>query len=252
MVNTRGGKGYKKGKTNRVRDKPNRAIESVDVDAGEGFYARIIKRLGGKPAQFEVTLSNGTTDTIISRGRMHKKQWINPGMLVLVNNGKEIIKIVREVDNDAKDANKIMNKVENNDKNVFCTFFNDESSDDDIDLNQMSSDSDESIHKKLNLPNNKKLNFVEKKKNNESEESEDEEDEENENEDENEEDEENENEDENEEDEENENEDENEDEDEDEKENNKYKIQPQKKDKRNKKNFDRNKNNHGDFNVDDI
>ena len=250
MPNIRGGKGYKKGKTNRVRDKPNRAIESVDVDAGEGFYARIIKRLGGKPAQFEVTLSNGTTDTIISRGRMHKKQWINPGMLVLVNSGKEIVKIVKEADNDAKDANKIMNKVENNDKNIFCTFFNDESSDDDdIDLNKMTPDSDESIHQKLNLPNNKKSILMEKKKNSESE---DEESENQESENEESENEESENENEESEDEENEDKNTDENENEDEGEANKYKSQTQKKDKRNKKTFDRNKNNHGDFNVDDI
>ena len=122
MPNTRGGKGYKKGKTGRVKTRPEKAIESVDVTEGEGFYARIKKRLGGKPAKFEVTLSNGTTSEVIVRGKMHKKVWINPGMLVLVNSGQEIVKVIRETDKDAREANDMMGKVENN-NSVFSTFF---------------------------------------------------------------------------------------------------------------------------------
>jgi translation initiation factor IF-1 len=174
MPNTRGGKGYKKGKTGRVKTRPEKAIESVDVTEGEGFYARIKKRLGGKPAKFEVTLSNGTTSEVIVRGKMHKKVWINPGMLVLINNGQEIVKVIRETDKDAREANDMMGKVENN-NSVFSTFFANESSDDeedDINLSNESSDKSDNNSSNslgnLNNPNKNRIKNIKRQNKNES------------------------------------------------------------------------------------
>jgi translation initiation factor IF-1 len=237
MPNTRGGKGYKKGKTGRDKSRPEKKLEIVNVAEGEGFYARIKKRLGGKPAKFEIALSNGTSGEAIARGKMHKKVWINPGMLVLINSGNEIIKVIRESDKDAKEAGEMMGKVENA-NSVFSTFFVNESSDDDDiniceetdsdELNQNSDNSQKSLND-LENPNKKRNN---KKTEEESEENSEEYSEEEEEEDE----------------EEAEGESEGE-----EKKENKEENTNTKKDKRNKKNYNReNKKNIGGFNIDEI
>jgi translation initiation factor IF-1 len=222
MPNTRGGKGYKKGKTGRVKTRPEKVIESVNVLEGEGFYARVKKRLGGKPAKFEVVLSNGTTSEVIARGKMHKKVWINPGMLVLVNSGNEIVKIIKENDKDAREANDIMSKVENT-NSVFSTFFSNNSSDDEDDIDL----SNESPNKK-----------------NEEEEGEEECEDEDEDEDKDVDEEE-------EEDEDDDDDEEGEEEDGGESIHNTKNKYPQKKDKRDKKGYDRSKKS-GGFNIDDI
>jgi translation initiation factor IF-1 len=239
--NVRGGKGYKKRKTNRVRNQPNRAEENINVEEGQGYYATIVKRLGGAPACFEATLSNGTMSIIQARGRMHKKQWMNAGDKVLVNNDGEIVRKVRDTDNDAIDAKKIMEKAENN-KSVFCTFVDDDSSDEDMDLEKDSYNNPNDFLKKLyGMSNNKKetRNKKEEESQEESQEEYDEEYEECEEYDE-------------ECDEEN---DEENNEENEENENNYYdRKEHNKKDKRNKnkKGFDRSRNNHGDLNIDDI
>jgi hypothetical protein len=257
MPNIRGGKGYKKKKTNRDRTRPTKAIESVNVEEGEGYYATIIKRLGGKPAQFEVTLSNGTTGTILSRGRMHKKQWINPGNIVLVNNDGEIVKIVKDKDNDAVDAKMMMDKVGNN-KSVFCTFFDNDSSDDENnDNNDMGKIQDPLEFLKQKIESNKNNNKKRKKEEEDEDKEIDEEDEEDEDNEEDEDEEVDECEDEEDEDEDDEEDEENEENEENEADgknslNYFNKKSSQNKDKRIKKNFDRSKNNHGDFSIDDI
>ena len=97
MPNVRGGKGYKKSKTGREKVRFNN-LEEINVIEGEGYFGRIKKRLGGKPAQFEVLLNNGTTTVGIVRGKLHKKVWLNPGNLVLLNPDLEIIKNIKVVD----------------------------------------------------------------------------------------------------------------------------------------------------------
>ena len=162
--NERGGKGYKKNHTNRDRFRPEKKIESVDVVAGEGFYARIVKRLGGKPATFEVTLSNGNSSTVIARGKMHKKAWVNPGMLVLVNKTGEIIKIVKDSDKSAVQANQMMGKIEN-ETSIFNPVFQNDSSDDDSDDDSSTENSQNNISF---VNTNRKINKKESSSENES------------------------------------------------------------------------------------
>lgn len=122
MPNVRGGKGYKKSKSGREKVKFNN-VEEINVINGEGFYGKIKKRLGGKPAQFEIVLSNGTTTVGIVRGKLHKKVWVNIGNLVLLNQDLEIVKILKETDKDVKLAHELMNKVEN-ETAIFSSYFN--------------------------------------------------------------------------------------------------------------------------------
>lgn len=110
MPNIRGGKGYKKSKSGRVKNRPEKKNEVVDVAAGEGFFAKVKNKLGGKPARIEVTLSNGTTNIVYVRGRMHKKVWINEGLIVLVNKDMEIIKVIKDSDENSKQAIYMLDK----------------------------------------------------------------------------------------------------------------------------------------------
>lgn len=109
--NIKGGKGYKKRKTNRDRCQPKREF-AINVEEGEGYYATVNKIVGGN--QVEVTLNNGTVTNVIIPGRMkrgRKQGWIRQNMTVLVNTENEILKIVRDNDKDAVTAHNMMNRV---------------------------------------------------------------------------------------------------------------------------------------------
>lgn len=106
--NTRGGKGYKRGKTNRVR--PLRRDFHLDVEGGEGYFGVVTKLAGDNTVT--VNLNNGTIGKANIPGRMRKKQWIKIGFTVLLSKDDEgnleVVKIVRENDKDAKDAAAMM------------------------------------------------------------------------------------------------------------------------------------------------
>jgi translation initiation factor 1A len=160
MPNIRGGKGYKKGKSGRVRERPDKKIEVVDVSAGEGFFAKVEKKLGGKPAQIEVTLNNGTKSIAFVRGKMHKKVWINIGMIVLVNKDMEIIKIIRDSDKDVIKATEMLDKVSSNNINYVDIYAssNEDSSDDESDEESDEDDNSDDKASKLKSNSERSLN----------------------------------------------------------------------------------------------
>lgn len=124
-----GGKQYKKNKTRRERIRPKKDY-TTNVAEGDGYYAKVIKRLGGN--QLRVKLSNGTEDTVVIPGRLYKKQWIKQDMIVLVNNENEIIKIIRDNDKDATTAHDAIDKLDKNKTSI--NIYQESSSDDDDDV----------------------------------------------------------------------------------------------------------------------
>lgn len=124
--NTRGGKGYKRGKTNRVR--PTRHEIHLDVEGGEGYYGIVTKLVGDNTVM--VNLSDGTTGKANIPGRMRKKQWIKIGFKVLLSkdpeNNLEVVKIIRENDKESKDVTHMMQKSSHED------LFNKNDDDDDM------------------------------------------------------------------------------------------------------------------------
>ena len=125
--NIKGGKGYKKAKTGRVRAAKHDI--SLDVEGGEGYYGTVTKLLGEK--RIEVKLHDGNIKQATIPGRMYKKQWIKPGFTVLINNDYEIMKIVREHDKDAKEANELLQKSSGTD-NIFRQIIEEDSGDDEV------------------------------------------------------------------------------------------------------------------------
>ena len=123
--NIKGGKGYKKAKTGRVR--ASKHDISLDVEGGEGYYGTVTKLLGEK--RIEVKLHDGNIKQATIPGRMYKKQWIKPGFVVLINNDYEIMKIVREHDKNAKEASELLQKSSGTD-NIFGNIIED--SDDEV------------------------------------------------------------------------------------------------------------------------
>lgn len=91
--NTRGGKNYKRKKTNRVIQK--RDIK-IDVDQGEGYYAHVDKIIGHN--RIDVQLLNGNTTQAIIPGRMFKRIWIKVGNYIIINTDYEVVKIIFEGD----------------------------------------------------------------------------------------------------------------------------------------------------------
>ena len=108
--NTRGGKGYKRGKTNRIR--PARRDFHLDVEGGEGYFGVVTKLVGDNTVL--VKLNNGIDGKANIPGRMRKKsgQWIKVGFTVLLSKDDEgnleVVKIVKENDKDAKEAATMM------------------------------------------------------------------------------------------------------------------------------------------------
>lgn len=108
--NTKGGKGYKKYKSNRVR--PANAHVTLDVEGGDGYFATVKKLMGGNKVMVE--LKDGSEQMAIIPGRMYKRRggWMRAGCELLINNDHEIVKVVRETDKDYTEAAK---KDDNND-----------------------------------------------------------------------------------------------------------------------------------------
>ena len=141
--NTKGGKGYKKRKTRRIKVKKSDVI--INIDEGEGDYALVLKNLGGK--HIRIKLSNGVDVTAIIPGKMKKKRgcWLKQNMIVLVETDKhgnyELVRIVRPTDKDAKAAIEKMKKIISG--TSFFVFPNDSDDDGDTDSTDDSDKTDE-------------------------------------------------------------------------------------------------------------
>lgn len=109
--NVRGGKNYKKKKTNRVR--PQRKDIELDVEGGDGYFGIVKKIMGG--TTIEVNLSDGTVSQAKIPGKMRNKIWIKPGNKVLLTRDKEVVKIIRENDKESRDVTQMMQKSSHDD-----------------------------------------------------------------------------------------------------------------------------------------
>ena len=161
MPNVKGGKGYKKNKSNRDRKRPKKATEKIDVQTGEGYYAKIRKRLGGAPAEFEALLHDGSIHNIQIRGRMRKKEWVNCGMIVLINKDYEIVKIIKDYDQEYSIANRMIETTQK-DKIAYNFIEDDEDSDEEYEEIELKTNDekkeeiDDSDLMKMINPNRKK------------------------------------------------------------------------------------------------
>jgi translation initiation factor IF-1 len=107
--NMRGGKGYKKKKTNRA--KPQRREIEIDVEGGDGYYGIAKKLLGGN--QVEVNISDGTVCIATIPGKFmggRGSNWIKSGDKLLLNRDKGIEKIIRQNDKESRDVTNMMQK----------------------------------------------------------------------------------------------------------------------------------------------
>lgn len=106
--NTRGGKGYKKGKTNRVR--PVRQEKTVDVEGGYAFYGIVTKLIGDNT--LIVKLNDNSEIKVNVPGRMRKRVWIKKDSKIALTkdekNNYEIVKVIKEVDNESRVVDRIM------------------------------------------------------------------------------------------------------------------------------------------------
>lgn len=131
MPNLQGGRNYKRGKSNRERFSKK---ENVNVDGGEGIYCKVIKSLGGKPAQFEVLTHLGTTVIVMARGKMQCRDWIKTDMFLVANNDYEITRILSKDNNNGEleKAIDMINNCEGN-TNTFDEIFNNNDSSEESD-----------------------------------------------------------------------------------------------------------------------
>jgi len=132
--NTRGGKGYKKRKTNRERFRPESKV-SINVANGEGYFASIIRFLGDN--KVEIKRSNDTIAQATIPGKFYKRRWIKNNDIVLVNTENEIVKIIKNNDTDSKMAQNMMAKLEkSNGGNIYLNSDSESDSDDDLKIQQ--------------------------------------------------------------------------------------------------------------------
>lgn len=120
----------KRAKTNRKRIE--RPIPNLDIENGEGFYAKIEKIVGGNRVAVELHTGEKQIATIM--GRHRNKKWMRPGEYVLLNKYFEIEDIIRATHPKAAEANKYLKKISNDGGIVFKDYSdNEEESDEDID-----------------------------------------------------------------------------------------------------------------------
>lgn len=131
--NLKGGKNFKKTKTRRARNL--RAPSTIDVDAGEGYYAKVKKLMGDNNVM--LLLHNGKEELGTIPGRMIKRVWIKPGFLVLVDKDKQIEEIIRPGCDREADARK---KLGMTSTEMFSFFDENEEEDDGEDIDMKLSD----------------------------------------------------------------------------------------------------------------
>lgn len=84
MPNKHGGKNYKKAKRVNTETKVEEPLATEEFHR----YAQVEKKLGG--SRLLVKCSDGITRQGIIRGKMHKKVWMNPGDVILVEINPEL------------------------------------------------------------------------------------------------------------------------------------------------------------------
>lgn len=120
MPNSKGGKGYKKG-----RKRPNRNREG-DFNPQIHHYAKVKKKVGEK--NIEVHVQNNETKIVSIPGRLYKKVWINPGdYLVITDN--EIEWVINDNKKQLIEAKKILET-----KNIVIEKKEEEEMNDDLDF----------------------------------------------------------------------------------------------------------------------
>ena len=131
--NTRGGAGYKARKTGK--QKIERKIEELDVEAGEGYYGTVMRLLGGN--RIEAKLHTGGIVQARIPGIMYKKRgnWMKVGAIIQLDGADdfyEVIRIVKDANNDAEQAKEIISK-SNNNNDIFGDGKSEDDNDDELD-----------------------------------------------------------------------------------------------------------------------
>ncbi len=102
--NTHGGKDYKRKKTRRDKTVIKKEVV-MDVENGDGYYAKVLKLLGTN--RVLVKLHNNIEAQVTIPGRLYKKVWIKPDNYILVNNYMEIEKVYNDLDKDTDHVKKV-------------------------------------------------------------------------------------------------------------------------------------------------
>lgn len=119
MVNTIGGKNYKKSSKKKTGNIPE---INVDLTDGKHFIATVKKRQGGN--RLSVVLSNGIETDAIIPGKMRKRVWCNLQDIVIVKYENDACELVKKIpksdDKENKDNSDVMENIEdiNDDKNI--------------------------------------------------------------------------------------------------------------------------------------
>lgn len=112
--NTRGGAGWKARKTGKQHFE--KKIEEFDVESGGNYYAEVTRLLGGN--RIEAKLHTGNIVQARIPGIMYKKKgnWMKVGTTIFINGINdfyEVIRIVKDSNNDATKAKSMISKSNN-------------------------------------------------------------------------------------------------------------------------------------------
>lgn len=99
--NTRGGKNYKRTKTNRVKKIYHES--KIDVENGEGYYGKVLRFYGGD--QIFCNLHDGRQERAKIPGRMMGfRTKINVGDTVLINLDMEVVELIKAANSRIEEA----------------------------------------------------------------------------------------------------------------------------------------------------
>ena len=83
----RGGKKWKRSRKIKIRKGPM-ILKDESIDSSQ-LYAKVLKRLGGKPPYLECLCEDGVDRRCVVRGKFIKKVWMNIDDIVLINYNKD-------------------------------------------------------------------------------------------------------------------------------------------------------------------
>lgn len=101
----------KKGDKGRKKHRIERPCPNLNIDNGEGYYAKIEKKMGGNRVLVE--LHTGEKHEAIIKGRDRNKKFMNVGEYVLLNDGFEIEAVIRATHPKASEATRYLKKISN-------------------------------------------------------------------------------------------------------------------------------------------
>lgn len=101
----------------RKKNRVEKACPDLNIENGEGFYAKIEKIIGGN--RVLVKLHTGEEQIAIIMGRHKNKKWMRVGEYVLLNQYFEIQDVIRATHPKAVEANKYLKKLPGNEGIVF-------------------------------------------------------------------------------------------------------------------------------------